>query len=190
MHTLPWPSFSESWGWKRRARLSPIRQTLALTHRGPEGRSGGRLHAVLFPPWDTLPPRATQMVFWRGGKGPKESWGRGCGTVSPSLHPGPEYQPPPSVPQHRPHLPPGKQQEEQRRRRGWRWEGGGKEPEPEPPDGVGVGGLKPMAGTGSQQWGIVSRVSKTSLVKTTHGPRRLSCLSPTQEKGLAWGGKG
>lgn len=47
-----------------------------------------------------------------------------------------------------------------------------------------------MTGTGSQQVGIVRRVSKTSLVKITHGPGRLSCPSPTQEKGLAWGGKG
>lgn len=46
-----------------------------------------------------------------------------------------------------------------------------------------------MTGTGSQQGGIVRRVSKTSLVKTTHGPGRLSCLSPTQEKGLSWGEK-
>lgn len=43
-----------------------------------------------------------------------------------------------------------------------------------------------MTGTGSQQRGIVRRVSKTSLMKMTHGPGRLSCLSPTQEKGLAW----
>lgn len=67
MHTLPWPSLSESWGcsWAGgdRARLSHIGQALAFTHRGPEGRSGGGLHAVLFPPWDTLPPRATQVVF-------------------------------------------------------------------------------------------------------------------------------
>lgn len=43
-----------------------------FTHRGPEGCSGGGLHAVLLSPWDALPPRATQVVFWREGKGQRE----------------------------------------------------------------------------------------------------------------------
>lgn len=47
-----------------------------------------------------------------------------------------------------------------------------------------------MTGTGGQQGDIAGKVSKTSLTKTTHSPRRLSCLSPTQERGPAWGEMG
>lgn len=94
-HT-PAPSFSQNSGapagaGREGAQLSHIWQALPFTHRGPEGRSGGGLHAVLLPPWDTLPPRATQVVFWRGGKGPKGSWGRGYGAGRPDFHPGPAY---------------------------------------------------------------------------------------------------
>lgn len=124
--------------WAGRAPI-PLARTLArrLAHSPKAGRAQrGR------PPCCTASPRghfsssSDPSGTLEGSKGPEGSWGRGRDCHSP----------PPSAPQLRPHLPPGKQQEEQRRRRGWRWEGGGKEPEPEPPDGVGVGGRKPMPG--------------------------------------------
>lgn len=111
--------------------------------------------------------------------------------VSLGLHPWPQYIcPPPSAPQLQPHLPPGKQQEEQRRLRGWRREGGGKEPEPEPPEGDGVGGLRPMTGTGSQQRGMAERVSKTPVIKDTKSPQKLGPWCSPPQEGASWGGGG
>lgn len=94
--------------------------------------------------------------WYSGGKErARGKLGRGhCQSRFPAL--APAHSPTSLCPSLRPHLPPGKQQEEQRRLRGWRWEEGGKEPEPEPPEGDGVGGLRPMTGTGSQQRGMVA----------------------------------
>ena len=114
----------------------------------------------------------------------------GGGHRSPRSTLAPAHLPPPSAPQLQPHLPPGKQQEEQRRLRGWRREGGGKEPEPEPPEGDGVGGLRPMTGVGagSQQRGMAESISKTPGIKDTKEPRILGSWCPHPQEGVSWGG--
>ena len=124
--------------------------------------------------------------------GGEERAGRdvGGGHRSPRSTLAPAHLPPPSAPQLQPHLPPGKQQEEQRRLRGWRREGGGKEPEPEPPEGDGVGGLRPMTGVGagSQQRGMAESISKTPGIKDTKEPRILGSWCPHPQEGVSGGG--
>ena len=127
---------------------------------------------------------------WYSGGEERASRDVGGDHCSPGSTLAPAYQPPPSAPQLQPHLPPGKQQEEQRRLRGWRREGGGKEPEPEPPEGDGVGGLRPMTGVGagSQQRGMAESISKTPGIKDTEEPQHLGSWCPHPQEGVSWGG--
>lgn len=171
---------------------------LGLEGRGPaephlagpsltEGRKGAAGAASMLY---CLPPGTLFLLErpkWYSGGEKRAGRDVGGGHCSPGSTLAPAHLPPPSAPQLQPHLPPGKQQEEQRRLRGWRREGGGKEPEPEPPEGDGVGGLRPMTGVGdgSQQRGMAESISKTPGIKDTEEPRNLGSWCPHPQEGVS-----
>ena len=66
-------TLGSSWAGGEGAQLGHIWQAPSLTE-GRKGAAGAASMLYCFPPWDALPPRATQVVFWRGAKSQKGGW--------------------------------------------------------------------------------------------------------------------